>query len=48
MKHIATSTAFSIGAVAAWLAAGAAVAAAAPPARRRPKPSRSYRPMASG
>lgn len=30
MKHIATSTAFSTGAVAAWLATGAAVAAAAP------------------
>lgn len=30
MKHIATATAFSIGAATAWLAAGAAVASAAP------------------
>ncbi|MGW4097433.1 MULTISPECIES: hypothetical protein [unclassified Mycobacterium] len=30
MKHIAMSTAFSIGAVISWLTAGAAVAAAAP------------------
>lgn len=48
MKHIATFTAFSIGTVASWLTVGAAVAPAAPPARRPPKPSRAYRPTASG